>query len=119
MVLAAVLAGIGGFVVTKFVGQREKRAGDVYDFRKDQKLIQTVRTTLSLEAVMTRLTTSNQDGTKPEVRYDIDAVSKLKSGQVEVRYRLYIQSPLETKQLSKRKVFYRKKDGTWAALREN
>ena len=110
---------MAGFYAYNHVSEKEsQRAGDVYDYRKDKALIQTVRTALSLEAVMTRLTSGGKDGATPEVKYGIDTVERVGKGLVEVQYRMFIQSEYGTTQKPGRKRFRRKEDGTWAAVRE-
>ncbi len=118
LILLLALGGAGYYAYSHMEPKKAKKAGDVYDYLKDQALVQTVRTALSLEAVMTRLTSVDQDGVTPEVKYGIDTVSKVGADLVEVRYRLYIQSTHETKQKAGRKRFRRKSDGTWATVRD-
>lgn len=117
LVLIAVLGVAGFYAYNHMTTDKRQRAGDVYDYRKDKALIQTVRTALSLEAVMTRLTSGGKDGITPDVKYGIDTVSRVGPGLVEVQYRLFIQSEYGTTQKSARKRFRRKEDGTWAAIR--
>ncbi len=118
LVLLTVL-GVAGYYAYSHMDKKEsEKAGDVYDYRKDKALIQTVRTALSMEAVMTRLTSGGKDGVTPEVKYGIDTVQRVGPGLIEVQYRLFIQSTHETVQKHGRKRFRRKPDGTWAAVRK-
>ncbi|MBW1712856.1 MAG: hypothetical protein JRJ59_06895 [Deltaproteobacteria bacterium] len=111
------LAGAGYYAYTSVERQSEEYAGGVYDYLKDQELVRTVNTALSLEAVMTRLTLGDKRTGKPEVRYGIDTVSKVGPNEVKVSYRLYIQSTSGTQQTHHSKRFRRKADGTWAAVK--
>lgn len=95
--------------------RQEARPGNVYDVREDKELIRVVQTALSLEAVMTRLTTNDPHLGRPEVKYTLDEVSQIRDNLVEVRYRLLIGYSGEMKQIPKKKRFYKKSDGTWAA----
>ena len=118
LVLISALGGAGYYAYSHMEKKEEKRVGDVYDYRKDKALVQTVRTALSLEAVMTRLTSVGKDGVTPEVKYGIDTVSRIGSGVIEVQYRLFIQSTHGTTQKPGRKKFRRKPSGAWAAVRD-
>ena len=76
LVLVVALGVAGYYVYSQMETRENRRAGDVYDYRKDKALVQTVRTALSMEAFMTRLTTPTRDGVTPEVKYGLDSVAK-------------------------------------------
>jgi len=118
LILILVLGGAGFYAFSHLEKKEEKRAGGVYDYRKDKALIQTVRTALSMEAVMTRLTAGSKDGVTPEVKYGIDTVRKITSRLIEVKYRLFIQTTHGTTQKHGKKRFKKQPDGSWSAVRK-
>ncbi len=117
LVILAALGGAGWYVWSKMESRSRELPGDVYDYRRDKELVQTVQLALSLHAVMSRLTAGDEKRGRPQVRYAIDSVTEVGPDVVEVRYRLYFQYPTSSEQAEYTKRFRRKRDGTWSVLR--
>jgi len=103
--------------VLQTTDRREPRdlPGNVYDYHSDPKLVQTIRLTLSLHAVMSRLSASNpRDGT-PDVSYTIENVYLVKANLVEVRYHLTFTYSGRRERQEHTKRFKRRPDGDWSA----
>ncbi len=110
------IAAAAFYLVSHTEKRQVARPGGVYDPRRDPELIRVVQTALSLEAVMTRLTSSDPKRGFPKVKYALEEVSQLSRNMVRVRYRLIIAFPNKKEIKVQVKRFVRRADGSWAPV---